>query len=123
MSAPAQDRAAFIAALRHLAGVLEASPAIALPMASAHFTLVSGDIAGGTATVAAALGCGWQPAIRRGAQDWYVLRGDMGGGLKAEISAPAAQVCEPGGTQLVEVPGWAPIPAIAALVTPAEASR
>ena len=122
MSAPAQDRAAFIAGLRRLADVMEASPGIRLPMASAHFPLVSGDIAAEAAAIATALGCGWQPTIRRGAQDWYVLRGNMGG-LEVEVSAAAAKVCLPAGTQVIEVPGWVPIPAIAALVNRTEAAR
>jgi len=124
MSATGQDRAALAAGLRRLADVVEAGHASRLPVITATFAIFhpQADAAKEMPAIGEALGCPLEAHVDRGTRDWYELRGSLAG-IKVAISAPAAKVCTPGALQVVEVPGWVPSPAIAALITPAEVSR
>jgi hypothetical protein len=102
---PADDevarRARYVAGLRVLAGILENQPEVPLPAAgdllplTFHFLTGNGDRAR-MATAARALPCAWRKGVRDYGKlggAYFDLTGDLAG-LKVQLTAARADVCE-----------------------------
>lgn len=115
----AEDRAAFVAALRAIADLVESDESVERPTGvTVHFwARGEGDNAAQAAKIATTLPpASWKGAVHHwGTTDYLEMKAQYSPGLDVSIAAPVAAVATEAGTKTVTV--WEPRPEIAALLS------
>jgi hypothetical protein len=114
-------RAEAAAILRALADLIDSRPDLPLPGTDISFYLHGQAAPATMAAIATALPCPWRVSISSsGEHEWLDLRSGpdllTGSGTRLCISAQAADVCAPAGTETRTVTLWRPAAALTGLV-------